>query len=122
KRLKEKISIPLAAGERDRTIFEFLPYLEHRCLDVLQPDCCHTGGITSMKKIAVLAEAYQVPLAPPCTAGVLARRPRRRDHLVKKDRRPGRSVPGAPGPALHGRVPRDRRQPARGGVDPAVVD
>ena len=38
KRLKEKISIPLAAGERDRTIFEFLPYLEHRCLDVLQRD------------------------------------------------------------------------------------
>ncbi len=30
KRLKEKIAIPLAAGERDRTIFEFLPYLQHR--------------------------------------------------------------------------------------------
>jgi galactonate dehydratase len=71
KRVKEKISIPLAAGERDRTIFEFLPYLEHRCLDILQPDCCHTGGITSMKKIAVLAEAYQTPLAPHCTAGFL---------------------------------------------------
>lgn len=71
KRLKEQISIPLAAGERDRTLFEFLPYLENRCLDVLQPDCCHTGGITSMKKIAVLAEAYQTPLAPHCTAGFL---------------------------------------------------
>jgi len=71
KRVKEKISIPLAAGERDRTIYEFLPYLEHRCLDVLQPDCCHTGGITSMRKIATLAEAYMVPLAPHCTAGWL---------------------------------------------------
>lgn len=71
KRLKEQIAIPLAAGERDRTIFEFLPYLEHRCLDVLQPDCCHTGGITSMRKIAILAETYQVPLAPHCTAGFL---------------------------------------------------
>ena len=71
KRLKEKISIPLAAGERDRTIFEFLPYLQHRCLDILQPDCCHTGGITSMHKIATLAEAFQVPLAPHCTAGFL---------------------------------------------------
>ncbi|MFM8271816.1 MAG: mandelate racemase/muconate lactonizing enzyme family protein, partial [Gemmata sp.] len=67
KRLKEKINIPLAAGERDRTVFEFLPYLQHRCLDVLQPDCCHTGGITSMKKIAVLAETFQTPLAPHCT-------------------------------------------------------
>jgi galactonate dehydratase len=71
KRVKEKISIPLAAGERDRTIYEFLPYLEHRCLDILQPDCCHTGGITSMRKIATLAEAYFVPLAPHCTASYL---------------------------------------------------
>ena len=71
KRIKEKVSIPLAAGERDRTIYEFLPYLEHRCLDILQPDCCHTGGISSMKKIATLAEAFQVPLAPHCTAGFL---------------------------------------------------
>ena len=68
KRLKEAIHIPLAAGERDRTIFEMLPYLEHRCLDILQPDCCHTGGITQMKKIATLAEAFQVPIAPHCTA------------------------------------------------------
>lgn len=71
KRLKEQISIPLAAGERDRTIYEMLPYLQHRCLDILQPDCCHTGGITSMKKIATLAEVFQVPLAPHCTASNL---------------------------------------------------
>lgn len=71
KRLKEQISIPLAAGERDRTIYEMLPYLQHRCLDILQPDCCHTGGITSMKKIATLAEAFQVPLAPHCMASNL---------------------------------------------------
>jgi galactonate dehydratase len=71
KRIKESVRIPLAAGERDRTIWEFVPYLHERCLDVLQPDCCHTGGITQMKKIAVLAEAYQVPIAPHCTASML---------------------------------------------------
>ena len=71
RRLKEQIAIPLAAGERDRTIYEMLPYLIHRCLDILQPDCCHTGGITSMKKIATLAEAFFVPLAPHCTASYL---------------------------------------------------
>lgn len=71
KRLKEQIAIPLAAGERDRTIWEFIPYLQNRCLDILQPDCCHGGGITSMKKVAVLAEAYHTPLAPHCTAGFL---------------------------------------------------
>jgi galactonate dehydratase len=71
KRLKGQVSIPLASGERDRTIWEFVPYLHERCLDVLQPDCCHTGGITQMKKIATLAEAYHVPLAPHCTASYL---------------------------------------------------
>lgn len=71
KRIKQAVSIPLAAGERDRTIWEVLPYLQERCLDILQPDCCHTGGITSMKKIATLAEAWFVPLAPHCTASYL---------------------------------------------------
>src|SRR6185295_4091052 len=71
KRLKAQISIQLASGERDRAIWEFIPYLQNRCLDILQPDCCHTGGITSMKKIATLAEAYHTPIAPHCTAGFL---------------------------------------------------
>ena len=34
-------------NRRDHTIFEFLPYLHERCLDVLQPDVAHTGGIIS---------------------------------------------------------------------------
>jgi galactonate dehydratase len=71
KRLKEQIGIPLATGERDRTIWEFLPYLHERCIDVLQPDVAHCGGISQMKKIAVLAEAYHVPLAPHCTTSPL---------------------------------------------------
>lgn len=71
KRLKEQINIPLATGERDRTIYEVIPYLHERCIDILQPDCCHTGGISQMRKIATLAEAYYVPLAPHCTATFL---------------------------------------------------
>jgi galactonate dehydratase len=71
KRLKESIKVPLATGERDRTIWGMLPYLHERCIDVLQPDCAHTGGITQMKKIATLAEAYFVPLAPHCTCSEL---------------------------------------------------
>jgi galactonate dehydratase len=71
KRLKEQISIPLATGERDRTIFGMIEYLHNRCIDVLQPDCCHTGGISQMKKIATLAEAYYTPIAPHCTATFL---------------------------------------------------
>jgi galactonate dehydratase len=71
RRIKQQVRVPLAAGERDRTIWEFVPYLEHGCLDIIQPDCCHTGGISQMKKIAALAEAYHVPLAPHCTASYL---------------------------------------------------
>jgi galactonate dehydratase len=71
KRLKSVIDIPLATGERDRTIWEMIPYLHEGCIDILQPDCCHTGGISQMKKIATLAEAYYVPLAPHCTASYL---------------------------------------------------
>jgi galactonate dehydratase len=71
RRLKEAITIPLASGERDRTIWEFIPYLQHRCLDVLQPDCGHTGGITQIRKIATLAETFHVPLAPHCTTSEL---------------------------------------------------
>lgn len=71
KRLKEQINVPLATGERDRTIWEFIPYLQEGCIDILQPDVAHCGGITQMRKIAVLAEAYQVPLAPHCTTSPL---------------------------------------------------
>jgi galactonate dehydratase len=71
KRLKQHIKIPMATGERDRTIWGMIPYLQERCIDILQPDCGHTGGISQMKKIATLAEAYFVPLAPHCTMSPL---------------------------------------------------
>lgn len=71
KRLKEQVRVPLATGERERTIWGMVPYLQERCIDILQPDCAHTGGISQMKKIAALAEAYGVPLAPPNTCSEL---------------------------------------------------
>jgi galactonate dehydratase len=71
KRLKQHVKIPMAAGERDRTIWEMIAYLHNRCLDILQPDVGHTGGISQVKKIATLAEAYHVPLAPHNTCSEL---------------------------------------------------
>jgi galactonate dehydratase len=71
KRLKQHIKIPMATGERDRTIWEMAAYLHERCIDILQPDVGHTGGVTQMKKIATLAEAYFVPLAPHNTCSEL---------------------------------------------------
>jgi galactonate dehydratase len=70
-RIKEQVRVPIAVGERDRTIWGMLPYLHEGCVDILQPDCGHTGGITQMRKIATLAEAYYVPLAPHCTCSQL---------------------------------------------------
>jgi galactonate dehydratase len=71
KRIKEQVRIPLACGERDRTIWGILPYLAENAIDIVQPDCGYTGGITQMKKIATLAEAYYIPLAPHCTQSYL---------------------------------------------------
>ncbi|MCZ6794313.1 MAG: mandelate racemase/muconate lactonizing enzyme family protein [Planctomycetota bacterium] len=71
KRLKQAIRIPLATGERDRTIWGVISYLHEGCIDILQPDVGACGGITQMKKIAVLAEAYHVPLAPHCASTIL---------------------------------------------------
>lgn len=71
RRIRSSVTVPLAAGERDRTIWGILPYLTEGVLDVVQPDCGYTGGISQMKKIATLAEAYTVPLAPHCTQSYL---------------------------------------------------
>ena len=66
KRLKQHIAIPLAVGEQARTIWDVITYLQEGVADILQVDCAHTGGITQMRKIATLGEAYHVPLAPHC--------------------------------------------------------
>ena len=71
RRIKQQVRVPLATGERERTIWGFLPFLRDRCIDILQPDCGHTGGISQMRKIATLAEAFFVPLAPHCTMSEL---------------------------------------------------
>ena len=67
RKIRQSVSIPLATGERDRTIWEVRQILEAQVVDVLQPDCGHGGGISQMKKISTLAEAHHVPLAPHCT-------------------------------------------------------
>ncbi len=71
KRLKQTIKVPIATGERDRTIWEVLPYLQHQAIDILQSDCGQCGGISQLKKIAALAEACFVPLAPHNTCSEL---------------------------------------------------
>jgi galactonate dehydratase len=57
-------SMDLASGERLYSKWDYRPLLEQRLVDVIQPDLCHAGGITECKKIAALAEAYYVQVAP----------------------------------------------------------
>ena len=58
------ISIPVATGERLYTRWEFRPLLEKNAVRIIQPDICHTGGITELKKIAAMAESYYVAFQP----------------------------------------------------------
>ncbi|NHZ66388.1 galactonate dehydratase [Massilia genomosp. 1] len=71
-RLAEATSIPLAAGERMYSRFEFKRVLEQGGLAILQPDLSHAGGITECVKIAAMAEAYDVAVAPHCPLGPVA--------------------------------------------------
>jgi galactonate dehydratase len=71
KKLRQVIKVPLATGERDRTIWEVMPYLQHQAIDILQSDVGHCGGISQLKKIAALAETFFVPMAPHNTCSEL---------------------------------------------------
>ena len=54
----------LALGERLCTRWAFRDYLERRAVDVIQPDICHAGGISELRKIATMAEVFGVRIAP----------------------------------------------------------
>jgi len=77
KKIADGTSVPIATGERLFTVWGFREVLEKGIADVLQPDMVHAGGISQLKKIAGMAEAYYVaiaphnPLSPVCTAACL---------------------------------------------------
>ncbi|MCP5119250.1 MAG: galactonate dehydratase [bacterium] len=62
--IARKTHIPIATGERIFTKWGFREILEKRAATILQPDVCYAGGITELKIIAGMAEAYYSPLAP----------------------------------------------------------
>ena len=62
--LAKKTHIPIATGERIFTKWGFKEILEKRAATIIQPDVCYAGGITELKIIAGMAEAYYTPLAP----------------------------------------------------------
>ena len=65
-------NIPIATGERIFTKYDFKRLLQAGGVDIIQPDLSHAGGITEVKKIAAMAEAYDVARAPHCPLGPIA--------------------------------------------------
>ena len=59
-----QVNIPLATGERLVSSYEYWPLLERQLVDIIQPDVIHVGGLLACKKIAAMAEARYIGVAP----------------------------------------------------------
>ncbi|MBN8890126.1 MAG: isomerase [Rhodospirillales bacterium 70-18] len=63
-RVADQVAIPIAAGERLATIWGWRQMVEREIVDVIQPDTGRAGGLTQMKKLAGMAEAHHIMVAP----------------------------------------------------------
>lgn len=70
--LKRSTSIPIATGERNFTRWGFKSLITSSDIDIIQPDLSHAGGIWETRKIAAMAEAYDIAVAPHCPLGPIA--------------------------------------------------
>lgn len=62
--IQRAVSTPIASGERLITIHAFRELFEKRAVSVIQPDITHCGGLSEARRIAAMAEAYRVAVAP----------------------------------------------------------
>jgi len=62
--LSERVRIPLATGERLFTKYGFTQIVDRHLVNYIQPDIVHCGGILELKKIAAMAEAHSIDVAP----------------------------------------------------------
>jgi D-galactarolactone cycloisomerase len=62
--VKAKLNIPIAGGEAEFTRYGFRRLLEQRAVDIVQPDCCVTGGISEFRKITTLASMHNIQCYP----------------------------------------------------------
>ena len=72
KEIANHTSTPIALGERLYSRWDFKNILSGGYVDIIQPDLSHAGGITECRKIASMAEAYDIALAPHCPLGPIA--------------------------------------------------
>ncbi|MCW4040528.1 MAG: mandelate racemase/muconate lactonizing enzyme family protein, partial [Candidatus Bathyarchaeota archaeon] len=69
RQVRQKVNACISVGERLHTRWEFVPILENELADYIMPDVTWTGGITELKKIATMAEAYYIPVSPHDASG-----------------------------------------------------
>ncbi len=65
-------STPIATGERMYSRWDFKQLFQDGYVDIIQPDLSHAGGISETRRIAAMAEAYDVAVAPHCPLGPIA--------------------------------------------------
>ena len=70
--LRRHCTTPIATGERNFTRWGFKEILTRGIADIIQPDLCHAGGILECRKIAAMAECFDVAVAPHCPLGPIA--------------------------------------------------
>jgi galactonate dehydratase len=70
--LRRHTSTPIATGERNFGRWDFKDLITCGAVDILQPDLSHAGGIWEVRKIAAMAEAYDIAVAPHCPLGPIA--------------------------------------------------
>lgn len=70
--LRRHTSTPIATGERNFGRWDFKELITCGAVDILQPDLSHAGGIWEVRKIAAMAEAYDIAVAPHCPLGPIA--------------------------------------------------
>lgn len=70
--LQSYTSIPIATGERMFSRWDFKEVFNKGLVDIIQPDLSHAGGISEVKKIATMAECYDVAIAPHCPLGPIS--------------------------------------------------
>lgn len=70
--LSQYTAIPIATGERCYSRWDFKSFFEQGSIDIIQPDLSHAGGISEVKRIAGMAESYDMALAPHCPLGPIS--------------------------------------------------
>ena len=70
--LQSFTSIPIATGERMYSRWDFKKIIQEGWVDIVQPDLSHAGGISEVKRIATMAEAYDIAIAPHCPLGPIS--------------------------------------------------